>query len=326
MAASHSRAILWAQWRTLRNFYPRMGVGWTAIVGLIWYGLWIAVSAAASLMLSDANNAKFIASTLAGLLLLIFLYWQVVPVLMAASGASLDLKKLQVYPIPPTQLFSVEVFLRITAAVEVFLVLTGAAIGVLRNPRLPKWGIVALIPFIAYNLLLGVGIRDAIARILARRRIREAAFFILILCAALPQILLTRGRGLQSGFIRALARESWIGWPWTATSHFIQGQDIGTSAVVLGAWCIAAGAFGYSQFLRTLAFDAQAARSRPLTSTARAGVLDALLRIPSRLLADPLGVLIEKEIRFLTRSPRFRLVFLMGFTFGLLVWLPVALG
>ena len=31
-------------------------------------------------------------------------------------------------------------------------------------------------------------------------------------------------------------------------------------------------------------------------------------------------------ISSLTRSPRFRLVFLMGFTFGLVVWLPMALG
>jgi len=44
------------------------------------------------------------------------------------------------------------------------------------------------------------------------------------------------------------------------------------------------------------------------------------------LLGDPLGALVEKEVRFLTRSPRFRLVFLMGFTFGLLIWLPIVLG
>ena len=37
-------------------------------------------------------------------------------------------------------------------------------------------------------------------------------------------------------------------------------------------------------------------------------------------------MLIEKEFRFLMRSSRFRLVFLMGFTFGLLIWLPMALG
>src|SRR6202034_1374804 len=36
--------------------------------------------------------------------------------------------------------------------------------------------------------------------------------------------------------------------------------------------------------------------------------------------------LVEKEIRFLARSPRFRLVFLMGFTFGVAVMLPISLG
>src|SRR4029077_19692225 len=42
--------------------------------------------------------------------------------------------------------------------------------------------------------------------------------------------------------------------------------------------------------------------------------------------SDPLAALVEKEIRFLARSPRFRLVFLMGFTFGLVIWLPISLG
>ncbi len=37
----HARAILWAQWRTLRNFYPRGGVAWTAARELVWYGLWL---------------------------------------------------------------------------------------------------------------------------------------------------------------------------------------------------------------------------------------------------------------------------------------------
>jgi ABC-2 type transport system permease protein len=36
-------------------------------------------------------------------------------------------------------------------------------------------------------------------------------------------------------------------------------------------------------------------------------------------------VLIEKEVRSLSRAPRFRLLFLMGFSFGLLIWLPLAM-
>ena len=50
-----------------------------------------------------------------------------------------------------------------------------------------------------------------------------------------------------------------------------------------------------------------------------------MLRLPSRLLPDPIGILVEKEVRFLSRAPRFRLVFFMGFTFGLIIWLPLLL-
>ena len=104
-------AILWAQWRSQRNFFPRRGIGWTAIVGLIWYGFWIAAAFAVMLLTSSP-----LSTSLSGVFLLVFLYWQVVPVLMAASGASLDLRKLQAYPIPVSQLFWLEAMLRITVA------------------------------------------------------------------------------------------------------------------------------------------------------------------------------------------------------------------
>jgi ABC-2 type transport system permease protein len=331
MMLTHTRAIVWAQWRTLRNFYPRMGAGWTALVGLIWYGFWIVVAVAVSLLIARPANPVVIGTILPATLLLVFLYWQLVPLLMAASGASLDLRKLQVYPIPVAQLFGVEVLLRVTAALEVFLVLAGMAVGVIRNPSLHGWGSLALIPFIAFNLLLGVGLRDAITRILARRRIREAAFFLLILCAALPQILITRSGNFPDRIAQVIAnqalfRQTGIGWPWTAAAHILQGQDVLYSTALLAGWCSAAGAFGYWQFMRTLAFDAQAASARPSGPGTQGGLTDRLFRLPSVLLADPLGALVEKEVRFLARSPRFRMVFLMGFTFGLLVWLPVAFG
>ena len=40
------------------------------------------------------------------------------------------------------------------------------------------------------------------------------------------------------------------------------------------------------------------------------------------MLRDPLAAIVEKELRSLARTPRFRMVFVMGFTFGLMVWLP----
>ncbi|MBZ5635325.1 MAG: hypothetical protein LAO55_19540 [Acidobacteriia bacterium] len=314
-------AILWAQWRSTRNFFPRRGVGWTAFVGLIWYGFWAAAAFAVMLLTSSPMS-----TSLAGVFLVVFLYWQVVPVLMAATGASLDLRKLQAYPIPVTQLFALEVMLRVTAAVEVILVLTGAGIGILRNPTLHPWNALGLVPFAAFNLVLGVGLRDTIARILARRRIREAAFFLLILSAALPQLLFTRGRGFQGRFRALMTRESWPGWPWTAAADFVQGHGSLRSLAIILAWLAAAGVFSYWQFHRTISFDVQAASARRSNGSATSGVAELFFRLPSMLLGDPLGALVEKEVRFLTRSPRFRLVFLMGFTFGLLVWLPVALG
>jgi ABC-2 type transport system permease protein len=54
--------------------------------------------------------------------------------------------------------------------------------------------------------------------------------------------------------------------------------------------------------------------------------MEWLYRLPSALAPDPLAALIEKELRFLSRAPRFRLVFLMGFSFGLLIWAPIAFG
>ena len=220
--------------------------------------------------------------------------------------------------------------LRVTVAVEVVLVLTGAGIGILRNPTLRSWNALGLLPFAAFNLVLGVGLRDTIARILARRRIREAAFFLLILCAALPQILFTRGRGFQGRLRALITRESWAGWPWTATADFVQGHGQLRSLAILIAWLAAAGLFSYWQFRRTVFFDAEAASARSSGGSAVSRIaeqaIERFFRLPSMLLGDPLGALVEKEVRFLTRSPRFRLVFLMGFTFGLLVWLPMALG
>jgi len=318
---NQARAILWAQWRISRSFLTRRGIGWAAIIGLIWYGFWVAAAFAVMLLTSSPMS-----SSLAGVFLVVLLYWQVVPVLMAATGASLDLRKLQAYPIPVAQLFGLDVMLRVTAAIEAILILAGAGIGILRNPTLHWWYALGLLPFAVFNLSLGVGLRDTIARVLARRRIREAAFFLLILCAALPRFLFTQGRGSQNRVRAFMTRESWPGWPWTATADVLQGHQTLRAWAILIAWLAAAGLFSYWQFRRTILFDAQAASARPSSGSGRYGLAERFFRLPSLLLGDPLGALVEKEVRFLTRSPRFRLVFLMGFTFGLLVWLPVMLG
>jgi ABC-2 type transport system permease protein len=89
-------------------------------------------------------------------------------------------------------------------------------------------------------------------------------------------------------------------------------------------WTALAWLFGRTQFERTLHFDAAEANAGGRSQSTRQSAGDRFLRVVGRMFPDPMGALVEKEIRFLSRSPRFRLLFLMGFSFGLLVWLPMA--
>ena len=321
-------AIFWAQWRTLCNFYPRRGAAWTAVVGIIWYGLWAGVALALLHAFQNPDNLYIVRQALPGGLFLMFLYWQVVPLMLATTGFSLDLRKLRAYPIPEKQLFGIEVLLRITSAVEMALLLVGIIVGSLLNKELASGSVLAATLYVPFNLIIAVGLRDLLARLLARKRVREIVFFILVMSAALPQLLLAR-KGMISPQLRLLlAHDSWPGWPWNAAANLVLGNQSGPSLAILLAWI--AGAYGFSswQFARTLRFDADAASASSAATSgspasSAAGWMEWFYRVPSALFSDPTGALIEKEFRFLLRSARFRLVFLMGFTFGLVIWLPM---
>ncbi len=316
-----ARAIVWAQFKASFHYFARSrsGVPLTVIVGLVWYGMWAFGALSVGMLAATSDRSLLLALFTPGLLLAT-IYWQVIPILMASTGSSLELRKLMVYPIPHGSLFSLEVLLRVTAAVEMILMVGGAAIGSWFNRSIPVWAPLGLIVFIAFNLLLSAGLRDLLGRILAHRRIREVAVVALVMIAALPQILLQRGDPTQ---IRHLFRQPAILFPWGGAADFAVGQHPIASGASLIVWTSLAYAFGRWQFERNLRFDKAAAGSGGTRITSGGGLLERLYTLPSRIFSDPLGALVEKEVRFLTRSPRFRLVFLMGFTFGILIWLPV---
>jgi ABC-2 type transport system permease protein len=94
------------------------------------------------------------------------------------------------------------------------------------------------------------------------------------------------------------------------------------------AWTAFAYWFGRWQFETNLRFDLQAEQATDTSAAAggRSSWRETLFRLPSALFPDPIGAIVEKELRTLSRTPRFRLVFVMGFTFGLVVWLPLIFG
>jgi len=58
-------------------------------------------------------------------------------------------------PVPENQLFSIEILLRVTSAVEMLLVLAGMLLGALFNPALPAWSALAAL-YAVFNLILAV--------------------------------------------------------------------------------------------------------------------------------------------------------------------------
>jgi ABC-2 type transport system permease protein len=179
--------------------------------------------------------------------------------------------------------------------------------------------------FVVFNLLLSAGLRNLLERLLTHKRVREILMLVLVIAAALPQIYVS---SRSAGAIRHLFTEAPGGfWPWTALARIALGQETLYSSLILIWWAVAALAFGRTQFERSLHYDAQATASPTSGLNPRAqSRLEVFYRLPMLFLPDPMAAIVEKELRALSRTPRFRMVFIMGFSFGLLVWLPITFG
>ena len=94
-------------------------------------------------------------------------------------------------------------------------------------------------------------------------------------------------------------------------------------------WTLRAAWFGRIQFERNLRYRRRGRASQPAArrcSAAAGGGPERFYRGPSLLWRDPLAGHRRKGTPSLARTPRFRMVFVMGFTFGLMVWFPMIAG
>jgi ABC-2 type transport system permease protein len=318
-------AILRAQLLSMRK--GSRGRVFSVITGLFWYGLWVVAACAAFLGVSGASADRLQLLLPLGALA-VCLYWQVMPILSASMGSSLDMRKLMVYPVPHEKLFQVEVLLRLTTGIEMLMVLTGSVVGLFQNKASMGWlGLPAVLIFIAFNLLLASGTRSLLERQLSKRKVREFLVFAIFMLWMLPRYLFASGHRphLTGGWVDLMQH---VAWPWTAAAWAALGRSELPALLSLVGWTVAAAWFGRTQFERNLRFDAVAAQAMPQVngvSTMQAAA-EAFYRFPARWLRDPMGAIVEKELRSLARTPRYRMVFVMGFSFGLMVWLPLILG
>ncbi len=237
----------------MRNRLPRsnkLGFAFTILIGIVWYGIFVAIAIGAVFLMSQQSEMATIERILPGGLMLVYLYWLALPMLLASKGSSLELSKLLVYPIPSSEFFRLEMLLRLSSGIEPLIVVTGAFIGLCLNRAVPAWAPLSLIIFLLFTVFSVTSLHDAIGRLMMRKGVREIVGLLFVLIVALPQLLLTRGNPMH--LARAGQITSWSGWPWNATALLAVGQGRPVDFVVLLAWAAAAYAFGRRQFERTL--------------------------------------------------------------------------
>lgn len=323
-------AILRAQLLSmrLRSGTRRRGAVFSVLTGLLFYGVWAFLSFGALLYFADPNDAPFFLPVLSTGLLFVMLYWQLAPVVSAGFGASIDLSKLLVYPIPRRKLFTVEVLLRLTNCAEMLILLAGAAAGLMRNPMYGAWARLLVLPgaliFAVTNLLLSAGVRHLLERLFQRSRMKEVLMLLVVALAVLPQVLLALHVG-RSTFVSLAPAQ--VVWPWAAVARVMLSERIGLAAPIAVVYLGIAWWLGRWQFERSIRYDGTSTRDAIGTrGESRGFVTDRLYRFPSRFLPDPLAALIEKELRTFARIPRFRMVYGMSCVFGIVLYLPALRG
>ena len=296
-------------------------MGW-ALTSL-WYGLYASLAAFLAFRIPETPMDQLVKWLPLGLLG-VFLFWQIIPLFTLSSGWSLELSRLQVYPVDSEALFTIETCLRITSAPEMIIVLLGAAFGLGRHPGVPLFAPLALVLFVPLNLFLQLGIRDVVLHSFERNRFRELFAVLLISIAVAPQLLLRTGIGpkLTPYLFRAASGDM---TPWREVARLSLGHVEFAGLAALLFYTLAGYAFARSMFAKSLiADDGSGAPAHSTEKASRAAF--HLSSLPGHVFGDPLAVLIQKELQSLLRMPRFRVLFGISCVLGIIVFVPAALN
>ncbi len=320
-------AVVWAQQRAVLHGLRRGARAGSVLAGVVlaaWYAGWAALAILAGVLASRPEAVRFLPEFLPQGLLFATLYWQLTPVMLASQGASLELKRLLAFPVPPGRLFALEILLRTSTCLEMILLMSGLAAGLVLNPALRSWAApLCLAVFVVFNLFMGAGLKYQLERWLARRHLREVLVLLLVIAAALPHLLVSTGAPAQ---LRAALGALWMPWwPWSLAAGAALGRSTPADWAAAAVWLLLAFLYGRAQFQRNLRLEPGAETVRQRPAVGRVSPLETFYRLPSRVLPDPLAAIVEKELRSLVRSPRFRLLFVMGFSFGFIIFLPMLL-
>lgn len=259
---------------------------------------------------------------LAGLMWIIFLFWQIYPIFAASVGAQFDFANLLRFPLRFGSFFTLSVIYGFfdpgAVASMVWLLCTWIGLGIAR-PSALAWALLVLIAFAAMNLFFSRMLFVWIEKWLARRRTREILGFIFILIIIGFQFIgpaiehfRHHQAQLQAAWVPALLSASNVLPPGLAGRSLQLGlaSSFAHAALLLIGLVVYAGVFLWLLRIRLAAqyrgenlsettAAAPALPTRPFAAK-RAIKSTSLWEIPG--IPRPIAGVFEKEFRYAMRS------------------------
>jgi hypothetical protein len=250
-----------------------------ASVSLLWQGLFVWLGVFLAIAIRRATLPDLHQWLPVGLLGL-FLYWQTMPLVTLSTGWSLQLGKLQIYPVSSRALFSIEAMLRLTSSPEAIIVLVGGIVGLMRHPGVPGFAPLCLFLFVPLNLLLQLAVRDFVAYAFDRSRFREALSALVIAIGVLPQLIIRTG--IAPKFKpQFLALANGVVAPWQDVASLSLGHFSWLATAFLIFWTIVCYVLASKQFDRGLRRDDRFQAGPRSRSTSERASSTRLLTLPA---------------------------------------------
>jgi len=280
-------------------------------LALLWYGFWGAIGLLFA-VIPNLIGSEDLETALPGMFLFIMGYWQLTPLLTLSLGVSLDMRRTRVYPVSTATLFTVECGLRLGTGAEMLLILAGLWAGFATAGSMSLSALTAgFTLFILFNMFLSAAIRNFVERLFRQRHLREVVVVVMVCFLLAPQAL------IWSQTLRQIARDVLLAsrdiphraLPSGLAAQVVVGEAGAQQMIALVAMIGIAALLAYWQFHSSITRLGGPSASR---RSAAGTIGDKVLRAVTSWTGDPIAALVEKEIRSLWRSPRFRLP-ILGF-------------
>ncbi len=258
------------------------------------------------------------------MLWIIFLFWQLVPVLASEMNPGFDGRNLLRFPLRFSAFFLMSAAYGVADPFALVGILWHAAIGVgvsIARPDLAGWAALALAISVMMNLLFNRLVFAWLERVLAKRRTREivtAITILLFLCAQFSGVILQRkGSALRRGMENSAAvwRSLPPALPGTVLEHAANDETaaaLGTAALLGIYTLIFGGLFAFrvrAQFTgEDLGESAAPVREKPVAKRvpvslpAKVAIAGQESESHARILSAPVAAILGKEIRYFYRN------------------------